>query len=191
MQERDGEKPEDRTNTPSVFVEGKNGNAPLALTAMLLMRGGSAIPQTRALVQCFANKDGHWAQVPSARDAEAYDGYTLFVHSLRSPVQDEVWYLLSGRVIGSSGGFFRLEVISCSKSRLKTVWTRDNIFHGQVEVESDAVTLRYNKQGDPSVPPPDGEQYGPEFIIMDGDPADPTPVQFSERLRVTVKGLEP
>jgi hypothetical protein len=191
MQERDGEKPEDLTNTPVVFLNRKDGTTPLALTAMLIMRGGSAIPNTRALIQCFAKKDGNWATVPSARDEEAYDGHTLFIYPLRSPVQDEDWYLLSGRVIGSSGGSLRLEVISCSNSHLKLVWTRENIFHGEVEVQGDVVILRYNKQGDARVPPPAGKLHGPEFIIMDGDPADPSPVQFSEKLRVTAKGLEP
>lgn len=191
MQQRDGVRPwDDLTDGPQVFVQ-VTQNPPLALSEFLVMRGGNAIPQTHPILQCFARNGTRWKQVGTFADAEKFDGRTLYVHPLASPIPGEEWYLVSGRTIGDTGGRLRVEVVSCSAEQFRTVWTRDEIFHGKIDdVQSGYVTLSYLKQGRPGDPLPVYEQLGPEFIIMNRDP-NPDPIRFTETLRVTKNGLEP
>lgn len=190
MQEREGERPWDgTTNTPQMFLT-TSGPVPLAVSSMVIMRGGVAIPNTLALVQCFARIRGTWTLVPNLGDEQEFDSHTLFINELRSPEPDESWYLLSGRAIGDTGGRLRLEVVACGAKEMRTVWKRDEILHGEIEVtDQSIVSLTYEKQEDERTAEMNGDKLGPEMIIMDGS-ADPDPKRFSEILRVTRDGLE-
>jgi hypothetical protein len=187
IQERDGEMPEPGdTNTPEVFIAGPQRS--LAVSAMLIMRGGNVIPQTRELVACFARSGSRWLRVPGNVGDSGFDSHTLFIHPLRSPVAGEDWYLLSGRAIGSTGGILRLEIVGCSGQQFRSVWRRDGIRWGKIEVDEGGVKLTYEKQGIPGLPLPQGQKLGVEFVIVD---ASYDPIRFSEFLKVTKNGLEP
>ena len=191
MQEEEGERPwEDITNTPQVFLT-TSSSVPLAASAMMIMRGGVAIPNTLALVQCFARIRGSWTLVQNVSDEQEFDSHDLYIDELRSPKPDEVWYLLSGRALGDTGGRLRLEVVACGAKQMRTIWKRDEIVWGKIEVaDQSTVLLTYSKQEDPQAAEANGDKLGPGMIIMD-DSADPDPKRFSETLRVTPNGLEP
>ena len=191
MQEHEGERPwEDLTNTPQVFLA-TAGPLPLAVSSTMIMRGGTAIPNTKALVQCFVRISGSWILVQNVRDEEDFDSHTLFINELRSPKVNESWYLLSGRAIGDTGGRLRLKVVACSAKQMRTVWKRDDILWGQIEVsDPSTVSLTYVKQEDPRTAEANGDKLGPEFLIMD-DSANEDPKRFSETLHLTPNGLEP
>lgn len=188
MQEREETVPPDwGTNTPQVFVY-KTPRSLVAVSSMLIMRGGDAILDTRPIVQCFSSSNRRWGLVGGG--AEEFEANTFFIHQLKSPNPEESWYLLSGTAIGDTGGRLHLQVVSCSASRYRKVWDREGYIWGKVEVEPDAVVVSYEKRGDPRLPPPVGEQFGPGFILMDNS-KDPDPIRFYEALRVTKNGLEP
>jgi len=191
MQERNGEQPwEDTTNTPQLFLTA-SGPVPLAVSSTMIMRGGVAIPNTLALVQCFARIRGSWTLVSNVGDEQEFDSHTLFINELRSPKPDEAWYLLSGRTFGDTGGRLRLEVVACGARQMRTVWKRDGIIWGKIEVtDQSTVSLTYSKQGDPRTAEIDGVKLGPEMIILDNT-AEEDPRRFSETLHVTPNGLEP
>ena len=187
MQER--ERPwDDLTDAPKVFVE-KDGQPELAVMAMLLMRGGDGIPDTRAVVQCFAKDGPNWVHIGDLIDADAFDRHMLHVFPLQSPIPSEAWYLLSGRAIGDTGGHLRLEVVSCTAKLFKTVWVRDGILWGDVDVRATDVTLSYERRADPNHPLPASQLVGPGSIIYEQGSSDP--LRFSDALRVTKNGLEP
>lgn len=190
MQEREGERPwEETTNTPQIFLT-TPGPVPLAVTSMMIMRGGVAIPNTLALVQCFARIRGNWTLVPNAGNQQEFDSHTLFINELRSPKPGESWYLLSGRNFGDTGGRLRMEVVACGARQMRTVWKRDGIVWGKIEVAGQrTVSLTYEKQEDERTAEINGDKLGPEHIIED-DSADPAPKRFSETLHVTPNGLE-
>jgi hypothetical protein len=156
---------------------------------MMIMRGGVAVPNTLALVQCFARIRGSWTLVSNA--GNQFDSHTLFINELRSPSPDESWYLLSGRHVADTGGKLRMEVVACGAKEMRTVWKRDGIVWGKIEVtDQSTVSLTYSKQEDDRTAEINGDKLGPEHIIED-DSADPAPKRFSETLRVTPNGLEP
>jgi len=190
MQEGVDERPlEELTNTPQVF-QTKQGSVPLALSAMLILRGGVAIPNTLALVQCFARTRGSWTLVSNGNE-RGFDTHTLYINELRSPQPGEAWYLLSGQALGDTGGRLRLEVVACGAKQIRTVWKRDEIIWGKIEVaDQSTVTLTYLKQEDPATAKANGDKLGPEMIIEDDTP-DEDPKRFSETLHVTPNGLEP
>lgn len=191
MQEREGERPwDDITNTPQLFLR-ISGPVPLAVSSMLIMRGGVAIPNTLALVQCFARIRGSWTLVQNVGDEQEFDSHTLFIDELPSPKPDETWYLLSGQSIGDTGGRLRLEVVACGAKQMRTVWKRDEIIWGKIEVaDQSTVTLTYSKQEDERTAEINGDKLGLGMIIED-DSDDPAPKRFSETLHVTPEGLEP
>lgn len=188
MQERDETlPPEWSTNTPQVFIA-KTSRSLIAVTSMLIMRGGNGIPYTRPVVQCFSGSNRRWALIGGS--GEEFDAHTFFIHQLKSPNAEESWYLLSGTAIGDTGGRLHLEVISCGTSKYRKVWDREGYLWGKVEVEPDSVVVSYEKQEDERTAEINGDKLGPGHIIED-DSADPAPKRFTETLRVTPNGLEP
>lgn len=80
---------------------------------------------------------------------------------------------------------------ACGAKEMRTVWKRDGILQGEVQVADEGtVLLTYEKQGDPRTAEINGEKLGPEFIILDNTTKE-DPKRFSETLRVTRNGLEP
>ena len=188
MQEREGERPwPDITNAPYISIN-EGAQDTLAFSSFLVMRGGIAIPRTRALVECFVKQPASWRYVGHLQDQDSFDGHTFFINQLRSPVLEEVWYLLSGRTIGDTGGRLTLKVVSCSKKGLLTVWHREGIVWGEVSTDSDQVTLTYYKQGGPNTPLEEGQGIGIGSLVVDKQSGER--LRFSEALRVRKKGLE-
>jgi len=188
MQERDETlPPEWSTNTPQIFLA-KTPRSLIAVSSMVIMRGGDAIPNTRPVVQCFSEAKGKWTLIGAG--GEEFDTHTFFIHPLKSPNPSESWYLLSGTAIGDTGGRLHLEVISCSASKYRKVWDRDELIWGEVQVSPDGIVLTYLKQEDEQTAEINGDKLGPGHIIADDSP-DEDPKRFSETLRVTPNGLEP
>jgi hypothetical protein len=74
---------------------------------------------------------------------------------------------------------------------MRTVWRRDEIVWGEVEVtDPSTVLLTYSKTEDEHTAEINGDKLGPGHIIEDDSP-DENPKRFTERLRVTTNGLEP
>jgi hypothetical protein len=191
MQEEESERPwEDITDTPQFFLT-TLGPIRLAVSAMMIMRGGVGVPSTLALVQCFARTQGSWTLVSNGNE-QGFDSHALYIHELRSPKLGEAWYLLSGQALGDTGGRLRMEVVACGAKQMRTVWKRDGILWGEIEVaDQSTVSLTYEKQEDERTAKMNGDVLGPGMIIMGGPPDDPDPKRFSETLHVTADGLEP
>lgn len=187
MQEREETRPAEwSSNTPQVFIT-KTPRSSIAVSSMLIMRGGDAISYTRPVVQCFYRSNRKWTLIGGG--GEEFDAHSFFIHPLNSPNPEESWYLLSGTAIGGTGGLLHLEVVSCSASKYRKVWDRDDFIWGEVKVNPDRVVVTYEKQEDPQIAKANGDKLGPGMIIMD-DSDDPDPKLFSETLRVTSNGLE-
>lgn len=177
--------PEWATNTPQVFID-KTPGSWIAVSAMLILRGGEAIAYTRPVLQCFFGTNRKWTLVGGS--GEEFDTHTFFIHPLKSPNPQERWFLLSGTAIGDTGGRLHLEVVSCSASKYRKVWDRDGFVWGKVDVQPTAVVLRYEKRADPDKPLPADQWVGPGSILYEKGKDDP--IEFSETLRVTRRGLE-
>jgi hypothetical protein len=178
---------EELTDTPLVF---QSDATRTSLSALLVMRGGLAVPDTRAIVQCFAKSAHGWKLVGNLPDANSFNGHTLNVYPLDSPIPDEAWYLVSGRAIGGTGGPLRIEVVSCTPGAFRQIWQRDDITWGHVEVTPGNVRLTFLKHAYESTSLQPNEQIGPGSIIMDKS-IDPAPIKFTEDLRITRSGLGP
>ena len=175
MQEREGEQPPSEiTNTPQIDIVKRQGVA-LAMSAMTIMRGNTINPLTEAAVQCFAVKEGKWSLVGEL--GGDFDAHTLFVHPLSSPFPAEAWFLLYGQYIGATTGALRLQVVSCSAERFRTVSHRDGIERAEIEVENNSVYLRYSKRDASGV------------FMVKPDKSDFE--QYAETLHVTSNGLQP
>lgn len=175
MQEGEYEHASERfTNTPQVEII-KPAQVSVAVSSLLIMRGGSGIPSTRPLIECFAQKGSAWNLVGQSGDE--FDGHTFFTYPLHAPNQQESWYLLSGRTIGDTGGRLKLEVVSCSPDHFQKIWERDGFEWGDIQVDGGSVVLNYEKR----------DERGQ---IIRTEPNGPEHKRFTEYLRVTNKGLE-
>ena len=84
-----------------------------------------------------------------------------------------------------------MEVVACGAKEMRTVWKRDGIVWGKIEVtDQSTVSLTYSKQEDDRTAEINGDKLGPGHIIQD-DSADENPKRFSETLHLTPNGLEP
>jgi hypothetical protein len=156
------------TNTPEVFAQFVSP-VPIVVTALIINRGGLALPDTKPLVGCYAKSGTVWNWVGDA--AKEFEGRTLFTYVLKSPVVTEKWVLLSGRHFGDTGGRLLVEVWSCDGNRWEMKWRRADLRWGNAKVNADGslVILSYQM---------------PQAQTL----ADPT--NRTEVLHVTNKGLE-
>lgn len=162
----------DLSNTPYALMA-KPVDVPIAVTGVLVMRGGQTIPATAPLLQCYAKQNDRWSFVGEAGDD--FNGQTFYVYPLQSPIDDQVWFLLTGKTIGGTGGVLNLEVATCDGKQMKVKWKKGGFRGGHVDVDSGIVVVTYNKIGDDFAIIRDKDGYG---------------VDFTEILHVTPKGLE-
>lgn len=163
---------ERRPGEPSVpFVQLQTLRAlPTMTTAFAVLSGGRGIPEVSAHIQFYSKLGGRWELV--AETGEDFKDRVFAVAPLSSPIEGQEWYLAWGMVIGDTGARLRLRLYAFDGFSLRTVWARDGLRGGGVKIESDgSVTLKYFEH------PPDGQPVPPIKII--------------QRLRMTLKGLEP
>ena len=158
------------SHTPVVFT-GHLGATPLAVVATVIARDGGAVVDTKPLVQCFENSSGRWTLVGQLGDD--FTGKTFDIDPLKSPVDGQLWYLLSGRTLGDTGGRLLVEVASCSQTKFETKWKRDDFRWGKVLVTGDGTTVELSY----------------EKLLPDGRVPVPPPPATTEVLNVTPKGL--
>lgn len=140
------------------------------------MRGSMGIPDTKPLLQCFAKQNDKWLFVGAAGDD--YRGETFFVYPLRSPIEGQVWFLLTGKVIGGTGSLVNLEVATCDGKQMEVKWRKGGFAGATVDVDSGTVVIHYYKR------PKGGATW--QFIEdQDGDAK-----VFTDIYHVTPKGLE-
>ncbi len=138
--------------------------------AFPVLSGGAGIPDVAAHIQFYSNLGGRWNLV--AETGEDFEGCNFKVAPLRSPVGGQAWFLAWGRVVGDTRARLKVRLYSFDGFSVRTVWSRDELRGGGVKIEDDgSVTLTYE------LLPPDDQRVPPTPII--------------ERLRPTVRGLEP
>jgi hypothetical protein len=146
---------ESETNTP--FAEGFkiNGQQGMAV-AFVVLRGGSAIPDTLPVLQFYTKELGEW-KLRAETDAD-FHGCSYMVSSLESPVLGESWWLSWGQTYGDTGARRKVRLYAFDGETVKTVWHRDELRAGSIRVAKDRKTVvleYYRKEGTPEQPRPD------------------------------------
>jgi hypothetical protein len=138
------------------------------------LRGSMGIPDTKPLLQCFAKQNDRWSFVGAV--GSDYRGETFFVYPLRSPIEGQVWFLLTGKAIGGTWSLVNLEVATCDGKQMKVKWRKGGFAGATVDVDSGTVVVTYNKHA---------EGTGEVIEDSDGDAK-----VFVDIYHVTPKGLE-
>jgi len=134
------------TNTPLSVTENVTGG-PLNVTAIVINRGSSVLPEPKPFLQCSAKQGSTW--IPMGEAGQDFDGRTFLAYQLNSPFPNQMWFLLAGKYFGSTTADLRVEVIACSRNGIVTKWQRDHLYGGKVDVgnEGKTVTLSYIEPG--------------------------------------------
>lgn len=162
-----GYDPSDQIEMPYVDMSDIQG-FPTMVAAFAVLSGGAGIPDVSAHIQFYFKVSGAWGLV--AERGDDFGGCGFAVAALRSPVPGEVWYLAWGKVIGDTGARLKMRVYAFNGGSVRTVWQKDGLFGGSVEINRDQVILHYLE------PPPEGVRIPPQEITV--------------YLRPTIHGLE-
>lgn len=129
-------------NTPSAKLLNVNGVPTLAV-AYVIVRGGDAVPDTRAYLEFYDRASGDWERKASAPTNADFQLSTFYVARINSGVPGEAWFLAWGVPINSSRATKNLRLYSFDGIKVRTVWNRDGLDYGKVTVKPDSVTLEY------------------------------------------------
>lgn len=159
----------DEPSLPFVHLATVSGISTMT-AAFAVVSDGLGIGDVSAHIQFYSSLAEGWNLV--AETGEEFEGCNFKVAPLRSPIEGQAWYLAWGSVIGATRQRTKLRLYAFDGFSLRTVWSRDGLSGGMVNLENDgSVTLTYE------LLPPDGQRVPPTPII--------------QRLRPTVRGLEP
>ena len=115
----------------------------------------------------FVRTSKGWEQRASV--GEEFRRCTFSVRRLPSPLAGQVWYLAWGHLIGDSGTRLKLRLYSFDGAEVRTVWSREGLTWGRVEITDGSVVLDY------------AEKYAPTEAGVK---------QIHEILHVTANGLQ-
>lgn len=138
------------TNMPFAKLFSLNGIQSAAI-AYVIMRGGSAIPDTQTHLVFYDTVTGNWAKKASAPTLRDFEGYTFSVVELNSGVPSEAWFLAWGYPFGSSHASMRIRLYSFDGLTVRTTWKRENLDGGKVSADGDTVTIDFIDTKDPSI----------------------------------------
>jgi hypothetical protein len=143
---------------------------PIMTAAFPVLSGGTGIGDVSAHIQFYSKLGGSWNLI--AETGKDFEDCVFYVAPLRSPVEGQAWYLAWGSVVGATHQRLKMRLYAFDGFSLRTVWSRDGLSGGQVKIENDgSVTLHY-------------------FLLPPKDQLIP-PTEIIQRLRPTVRGLEP
>jgi hypothetical protein len=131
------------TNTPfaEVFVLNRRQNLAVAYT---ILRGGVAIPDSEPYLDFYTENGGKWELKGTA--ATDLQSSSLFVRRLAGPFPEQSWYLVWGNRLGESGSRLNMRLYGFDGNSVRTIWQRDDLEGGTVEVTDNSVTLEYFKK---------------------------------------------
>ncbi len=156
------------TNVPFAERFQVHGQPGLAV-AFVILRGGTAIPDTLPVLRFYTKQFGEW-KLRAEIDTDLHScGY--IVSSLDSPVPDETWWLAWGQMMGDNGARRKVRLYAFDGETVKTVWQRDELRAGSISVAKDrkAVVLEYyRKEGTPEQPKPDLRIREEWYLTPDG-----------------------
>jgi len=139
------------SNIPFADVANINGTQVLA-SAFAVLSGGIGIPEIRPYVQFYSKASGTWMLV--AEVGTEFAGTAFSMNAVRSAVPGELWYLVWGRAIGDTGARLKMSLYALDGRQTRTVWQRENIRGGTVEVSHDEITLDYFEPMADGIAPP-------------------------------------
>lgn len=131
------------TNTPFAELLDLNGAKVLA-AAYGMLRGSGAIPNSHSYLEFYTSQNGAW-QLKAQADL-SFDGRTFFVSLVDAGRADQLWFLVSGRMFGDTGGRLKACLYAFDGTTVSKIWKRDNLTWGTVTVSHGTVTLEYDKE---------------------------------------------
>ncbi len=137
------------------------------LVAFAVMKGPLAAPAPDPFLQFYVKTPVGW-KLGSEVD-HGLEGLTIEIAPVTSGTQDEFWVIVWGMRIGDTGARVSVRLYAFGTSGVRTLYTRDNLHGGKVEVDRTRVILTYYDI--------DPERRRP-------------PVELREESRVTPLGLQ-
>jgi hypothetical protein len=117
-----------------------------AVAAYVVAEGGVGIPDTHPLLEFYSRDNGTWklkAQAPTESD---FESRTFFVSPIDLGLSNETFFLVSGFQIGDTGTRLRVKLYAYNGESVRTVWERDNLTYGTVNLSKDVITLDYSRK---------------------------------------------
>jgi hypothetical protein len=129
-------------NTPYVQFLGTDSNRSLAVAYGILL-GGDIIPKTRPYLELYRQASGDWS-LKATVGAEMNDA-TFFIKEMNPGIPGEDWFLTWGTTVGDTGARLRLFLYAFDGRQVRTIWSREGLSEGLVQVHPDSIILDYNR----------------------------------------------
>ena len=136
------------TNVPFADFSRLNGT-PTLVDAYVIIQGG-AVPDSRAYVDFYQHVYGEWQL--KATEGREFRGSTFFVSRIRPGISGEEWYLAWGQRLGDTGSRLNVRIYGFNGVTARTVWKRDDLVRGNLQLLDGAVTLDYEERYAPTEP---------------------------------------
>lgn len=130
----------DFTNTPYSKCFALNGD-PYCLAAYTILRGSEGIPDSQCYIDFFSGRNG---PEPVSIGSSDFRGHAFFVKEVPAKLSGQEWVLAWGSVLGDTGARLSARLYSFDGERIKTIWSRDGLSAGHIEILDGFVRLDYD-----------------------------------------------
>jgi len=129
-----------RSNVPFADLAAVQGARSLVV-AFGILSGGPVVPNVDAHIRFYAGVANQWSY---HGDVGASFGKRAFsIVRIRSGLPTEVWYVVSGAVLGATGQHLKVTVYGFDGLNVREVWDIDRLEGGSVRVGEDSLTVNY------------------------------------------------
>jgi hypothetical protein len=104
-----------------------------------LTRGGGAVDDSAVAFRGYRVEQRRFKLVDAI--GSEFDGYGLFTHELKSPLQGETWLLAWGGLSGFNGNKTRLRIYAFDGNQFRTVWSPPDALNVSVEFTGDGFSI--------------------------------------------------
>lgn len=132
-----------RINLPFAEFFQVDGSENMAV-AYGIPAGGAIATQSKTYVEFYSRASGTWKL--QATTGSDFDGSMVSVSSIASGAGDEKWLLAWGKWFGDTGSRLHLRLYGYNGASVGTVWKRDELVRGAIQVSPTGVTLEYDKE---------------------------------------------
>jgi len=128
-----------------VAITGRTKGHDALVFAFEILQGAAAIPEPEPYIQFYVNMSNFWYLAAEApRDLSKF---AMKVQSVVSPVPGEMWILAQGKHNGDNRARVYARLYAFDGTSVRTVWERDALHGGEINVTDDRITVTYYDPG--------------------------------------------
>jgi hypothetical protein len=131
------------TNTPLAQFFELNGDQYVAV-GFGTLEGNEDISDSQSVLEFFVKRNNAWKV--QADTGSEFRSYTFFLSPISAGVPGESWYVAWGQRYGDNGARLKACLYGFNGNGVRTIWERDGLTGGQINVSPTSVTLDYYKE---------------------------------------------